>query len=116
MEDQASFLANNKSVLRPRSQKFNIILSLVIGLGGYYFGFMISIFSITGDYFLSNNFGLADNQDRNNSYNKLNLYFGLGAIIGVLAGGVFADNIGRVKSLVFAEFIALFTYIIYYLA
>ena len=96
--------------LKQLSKKRNYAMSLVLGSGGFYFGYYISCFNSLYYPMLTGDFGYDKEKDENilNTYSGLvNMIFCLGAMVGVLGSGYLSDKFGRRPILYAGEIIAL---------
>ena len=118
--DQMAFdkdLEENKSsnlpkLLRPRSKIYNISLALLLGSGGLFFGMQMSIFNPLEGPLLKNIYNL-EKEARITASGSINLYFSLGAMMIMLLCPHLSKKLGRVKTLVLAESIAVLTMVLY---
>lgn len=87
-------------------------LAALIGTGGFYTGYYMSIFNPIGSYLFENHYKM--NEDKKNaSLGNINLFFPIGAAISVLAFGPLSNKLGRVRTLLLAELVALLAYLFY---
>lgn len=77
---------------------------MVLASGGFYFGYYLSIFQIIGEDFLSDGI---DHGKKQGYLAQSNVLFCLGAAIGALVSGFAVNAIGRIKTLILAEVIAI---------
>lgn len=74
-------------------------------MGGYYFGYYIGIFNPLGDPLVEKVYGLSGDA-RLNLIGNINLFFTVGAAISVFISGPLSDFVGRIRLLLFLEFLA----------
>ena len=95
---------------KERSSARNLVLAITLASGASYFGYYISVTNpLNNKYYFQKAFDIdLDDTDRQNEViGNINLLFSLGAMIGVLTSGFIADFIGRTKTLIFADILAI---------
>ena len=92
------------------SASFNYALAIVLGSGGFYFGYYIACWNPFSDPILQGVYGYNKDTDKAklDFLNGLvNMLFAVGAMFGVLGTGALADTFGRRPILYIGEIIAL---------
>ena len=78
------------------------IIALVVGSGGFYTGYLTSIFNPIGTPLLRDDYKL-DKKEIAYALGNINLFFSLGGLVSVLGFGYLFDILGRKKSLILSE-------------
>ena len=102
---------------RQRSTSYNYLTAIVLGSGGFYFGYYIACFNPMFEPLMYGVYGYDKVKDKSlmDTYNGLlNMLFAIGAMIGVLFTGGIADKIGRRPILYAGEVIALLCMLLYF--
>lgn len=81
-------------------------------MGGYYFGYYIGIFNPLGDPLAEKVYDFSGDK-KINLIGNINLFFTIGAAISVFISGPLSDMIGRVRLILFLEFLAVGTSLAY---
>lgn len=81
-------------------------------MGGYYFGYYIAIFNPLGEPLAEKVYNYTGDQ-KLNLIGNLNLFFTIGAAISVFLSGPLSNLIGRIRLILFLEFLALGTCLLY---
>ena len=106
--DLITALADNREFVEKSSSR-NTMHAILLATGAAYFGYYISIYNpLNNKYFFNKayNVALDDEKTQNEYIGNINLFFSLGAMIGVLFGGFIADQIGRIKMLLLVDLLA----------
>lgn len=89
------------------------VLALVLGLGGYFVGYSVSIMNPLGRPLAEHLYGLEETQ-QDNFVGNTNFFFLVGVLIATLASGLLADLVGRIKMIIGAEIAATFILSLYW--
>lgn len=95
-----------------RSVSYNWTICTLIASGGIFFGYYISVFNPMGTPLLKNVYHL-NKEDKASALGNLNLLFSFGALVMVIFSGSISSRVGRTRSLLLAEILALLTLALY---
>lgn len=95
-----------------RSKFYNFMLMITYALGGFYFGYYVTIFSPLAEKFYMHKFNL-DEDSAMMLNNDANLLYSIGAAIACLFGPFLSNNLGRFKTILLIEFFTAASYILF---
>ena len=99
------------------NKKLNYGIAIVLGSGGFYFGYYVACFNPFEKPILEGELGYVLGTDSEKTMIGLvNMLFAVGAMVGVLFTGALADRFGRRPLLIFGEVLALLCVIPYSIA
>jgi len=89
------------------------ILAAVIGFGGYFVGYNVSIMNPLGRPLAEVLYRL-DQREQDNFVGNTNFFFLIGVLIATLSSGTLADRVGRIKMVIGAEIVATLVFCMYW--
>lgn len=96
-----------------KNKGFAYGLAAIIGSGGFYFGYFMSIFNPIGKPLLTGHYKMTEDQ-ADNVLGNVNLFFCIGAGLACILFGKLSDLFGRVRLLIAFEFLAIIASACYY--
>jgi MFS family permease len=108
LNEEEQFNPNNSIELEELSSAKNTYYSLLLASGASYFGWYVGVYNILNfsDVFIKL-YDISDSKDQDEAIGNINFLFTIGATLGVLCTGFLADTIGRTKSLLLGDFLAI---------
>lgn len=103
--DDTDLTAQLVSSQRTNSKQY--ILSLLLGCGGFYFGYGVGIFNPLGDIMLKQVYGFESDKDVELYSGLLNTFFSVGALAGVMVSGNLVDRFGRRPSMIATDIVVM---------
>lgn len=91
----------------------NTFMMLLVATGGYYFGFFVGVFNSLGSGILKNVYGFEDEAKLAVIIGRINMFFTVGNLIGVLIVTYLTNKIGRRRLLILSEILCFILYFCY---
>jgi hypothetical protein len=110
-QEQQNEFAQVESI-EGKSAAYCFGLLLMLGSGGYYFGYYMGIWNPLGQKHLRLNLSV-DDDFVETAQGLINLFFAVGAMFGCLFGSVLAVKIGRIRLIFLVDILSLVTVVGY---